>query len=416
MGAKAAMLLAMLWLWPLSEIAYSWLLTLNDMQVGSSNLGKEDSILKHYAEILQQMALRVPTQGTRDKKEAVTRRTKSSKSKKTKHEAPLMKHPAWFKGNLEPESSIRCPREQDKKEQERTISIATTEAPGNTEEKTEDINKDLDNSDMENLNLEDDDSSVLEIDESDSEENAFEDPPVKKSVASTLGLAVKMAMDPTQLHHKPSLDSALKLIEEASQQVKPATPGRRVIVGQMALVAPLAMDYPGTQVHNLGTGISQPSEEAKDQQNKEQVIEDQILKKISDINKELKRALKNAKSHIEFKDDVESAKKYGIQSFSLVERENTSSSGHKPQKFTKEKDNDERIRLFINFLYDFKSQLTVFLNMNNIPFDLQGKAATVFNTIEAILCGNQQKRENTIKELLQDNIRMLNMLNITVNP
>ncbi|XP_036596448.1 sperm equatorial segment protein 1 [Trichosurus vulpecula] len=448
MGAKAAVLLAIMWLRPLSIMAYPWLLTLNDTQMSSSNLSKEDSTLKHYAEILQQMAQRVPTQGTAGKEQATTvssnreneikeataavpkeilekipvfLTSRSSKCNKTVPKVPLMKEPAWPKEKLELKSSIRHPREQNEKDNETTVNMATEEAPGN----------------MENVNLEDDDNSVLETDESDSEEEALE-----KAVISTLELAAKLAVEqelskemldnmilkplvkvapkpvpkaPAKVYKKASLESALKLIEEASQQVK-KNPEKRVILGQMALVAPPAMDYPETQVHDLGAGFSQPSVEAKDQLNKKRVVEDQILKKIADINTEIKRALKNAKHHMEFKDDVESAKKYLIQSLSLVEEQNTSGSGHKPQKLTREKDDDERIRLFINFLYDFKSQLTEFLNINNIPFDLQGKATTVFSIMEAVLCGNQQKRENIIKELLEDNMRMLNMLNVTINP
>ncbi|XP_043830625.1 sperm equatorial segment protein 1 [Dromiciops gliroides] len=447
-SAKAAVLLAVLWLWSLPTMAYPRVRTLSDDQVSSSNLSKEDSILKQYAEILQQVAMRVPTQAIPSKKQATTVSSnweneieqamegiqgespgeipeeipgvltfRSSKSNKTKPEVPEMKKQVWPKEKLKLKSPIQHPRERQEKKQERT---------GNTE-------------DSKGSNWED----GLESDESDSED-APQDSAVEKDVASTLELAAKLTMDhiqepfkkvpkkliltppvkvtlkpvpktPAKVHGKPSLDLALKVIEEAWEQVKLTTPGERVMLGHMALVAPSVLDYPGPQVHDLGTGISQPSEEAKEQPNKEQVVEDRILKKISDINTQIKHALKNTKHHMEFKDDVEAAKKYLLQSLSLVNRENTSINGHKPQKLRKEKDNDEKIRSFINFLYDFRSQITAFLNMNNIPFDLQGKATTVFSIMETMLCRNHTKKANIIK-LLEDNIRMLNMLIVTVNP
>ncbi|XP_072482162.1 sperm equatorial segment protein 1 [Notamacropus eugenii] len=438
-SAKAAVFLAMLWLRSLSIIAYPQLLSLNDMKVDSSNLSKEDGILKHYTKILQQLFLRLPTQDAPSKEHSTTIHSEgeheiketiseipgeileetpvfltsqSSRSNKMKPEVPLIQEPV-----LETESSIQHPREQDKKGQEKMVNITTKETPDNKKN----TYRELDNSNLDNMNLEDDGNSVLGTEESGTEEDAApEDATVEKAVLSVLELAVKLAMDSTQesskkileklilkpfvkvtpkpvpkapgkVHQKASLDSALKLVEEAFQQVKKKT-GKRVILGQMALVAPSVMDYLGTQVHNLGRGIFQLSEETKDQPNKEQVVEDQVLKKISNINTELKHALKNAK-HIEFNNDAESAKKYTMQSLSLVERENPSSNGHKPQKLTKEKDDDERIRLFINFLYDFKPQLTSFLNMNNIPFDLQEKATTIFSIMEAMLCGNQKKKK-----------------------
>ncbi|XP_074133123.1 sperm equatorial segment protein 1 [Sminthopsis crassicaudata] len=466
MSAKAAVFLAMLWLWHLPIMAYPPPWTPNDAQVS-----KENSILKHYAEILQQMALGVPTQRPPVKKQATTvssslkkkieKGTKktipggsreeileevpivlASKSHKSNRTKPvvqfLMKEQGSPKEKLELENSIRHTREQDIKEQDRTIKSAAVVTPGNLE------NANKDYSDRKNTNLKEAYSHALETHKLGSKDEA-ENSGMEKAMPSTLELAVKMAGDPNlqpvrkvpkKLSVKPpvnvvpkpvlkvpakglwktSQDSTLKLIEETSQQLKPANPGKGVKPGQMALVAPFAMSYPRIPMPDLGTGIFQPTEEDNEQWSRDQAVEDQILRKISDINIEIKHALKNTKHHIEFKDDVESAQKYLMQSLALVDSENTPSNGNEPQKLIKEKDDNENLRLFINFLYDFRSQLIAFLNISNIPFDLQEKAATVFTIIEEMFCKNQQKKENIIKELLEENIRMLNMLNITANP
>ncbi|XP_012408613.1 sperm equatorial segment protein 1 [Sarcophilus harrisii] len=465
MSAKVAVLLAMLWLWHLPIMAYPPLWTQNDEQVR-----KENSILKHYAEILQQMALGVPTQRPPVKKQAtsvsstlenkikegtkktipggireeimeevpIVRASKSSKPNGTKPLVSLIKEQSWPKEKLDLENAIQYTRNQDTKEQARTNNSATVVASGNPE------NANKDYSDWKNTNLKDTYSHALETYKLDSGDEA-ENSGMKKAVTSTVELTVKMAGDPNlqpvtktskKLSVKPpvnvapkpvlkvpakglwkaSQDSALKLTEETSQQLKPAIPGKGVKPGQMALVAPFAMSHPGLPMTDLGTGIFQPTEEDKEQWRRDQAVEDLILRKISDINTEIKHALKNTKYHIEFKDDVESAQNYLIQSLALVDRENSPSNENKPQKLIKEKDENENLRLFINFLYDFRSELTAFLNISKIPFDLQEKAAIVFNIIEEMLCGNKQKKENVIKGLLEENIRMLNMLNITAKP
>ncbi|XP_051824661.1 sperm equatorial segment protein 1 [Antechinus flavipes] len=460
MSAKVAVLLAMLWLWHLPIMAYPPLWTHDDERVN-----KENSILKHYAEILQQMALGVPTRrppvkkkttivsstvgkktkkGTKKKNSEGIRKdileeipdvlaSKSHKSNRTKPLMFLMKEQGWPKEKLELENAIRHTRNQDTKEQERTSNSAAVVAPGNLE------NANKDYLDGKNTNLKDAHSRALETYKLDGGDEA-ENSEMKKTVTSTVELTVKMAGDPNlqpvrkmpkklsvqppvNVAPKPakglwkaSQDSALKLTDETSQQSKPAIPGKGVKPGQMALVAPFAMSYPGIPMPDLGTGIFQTTEEDKEQWGRDQAVEDLILRKISDINTEIKHALKNTKHHIEFKDDVESAQKYLMQSLALVDRENTPSNGNKPQKLIKEKDENEKLRLFINFLYDFRSQLIAFLDTRNIPFDLQEKAAIISNIIEEKLCENKQKKENIIKGLLEENIRMLNMLNITANP
>ncbi|XP_074056127.1 uncharacterized protein LOC141497383 [Macrotis lagotis] len=451
---KTVMFSVMFWLWSPLIVAYSPLQTLGGAPASSSNLSKDDRNLTQYVKILQPKSLRVSTnqdsleeaaptiifngEGTTAflKEIPVGSTSESSKTNKKKLEAPLMSEQALSNEKQQLTSSGWYPREQDKKEQEKTIHKDNAEASNHTEN----TDKDLDNLDMENTNLETrnlkkENNSIL--DESDSEKEANEDSATEKAVDSVLKQALKLVRQqslksfnkvPEKLipkphprssmkrHQKPLSVSSLKVLEEAFQKGKPASLGDKSILGQIALVAPLVTNSPGSQEQDLGTEISQSSKKDQDQPNKKQLVENQILKKITDINAEIKHTLETAKYPMEFKGDAKSAQKYLIQSLSLVERKKKSINGHKLQKLPKEKVDGEKIRFFINFVYNFKSQLTAFLNMNNIPVGLRGKATTVRSIIETLLCGKQQNNKTIIKKLLEENIKMLNRLNITLNP
>ncbi|XP_044538703.1 sperm equatorial segment protein 1-like [Gracilinanus agilis] len=390
MRPNAAVLLVMLWLWPLPVVAYY-------MQVTSSNLSVEDPILRSYSEILKEMARKVPTSSVSSTGRATTTSSnweREERARKTKEGTGT----AW---PSQPPNGMMFPGKPGR------------ESPSQYSRKAKH-------------------GRILHSGKSSNQKKLQQDSSMKKAIALALDLLMKLALEPTQESseedlEKPtfqtpvnadspagpghsgqpsgqeSLDLALKLLEEAYEGVKQTTPGERASPGQMPLMTTLAQNYPEAQVDDLERRISQLSAEAKDQEHMKQILRSQILKKISEIKRTLKKVRPYPRA------------KGGAKGLSVAKRKKTARNRHKPHKSPKEKNNrDESMRIFINFLYDFKPKLNTFLNMNNVPSGLQGKAAIIFSMMSTILCQYQPEQAN-VKDLLEYNIRVLNMLNITAN-
>ncbi|XP_007506972.1 sperm equatorial segment protein 1-like [Monodelphis domestica] len=403
MSAKAAVLLAMLWLRPLPVIAYY-------MQVTSSNLSVEDRILRNYSEILKEVARRVPTSSISSKGQAAT----TSSNWKREMER------VWKSNHGSPQDALTASTSQSPNREMVLAKIKLKSAP-QLPRNPKDTHRGIPRSGG---------SSHRKAGQGDSS--------MRKAVALALDLLMKLSLEPIQetseqaversafpssvkvgpkeisvqsAEQKEPLDVALQLLEEAYEGVKRTTPGERVSLGQIPLVTTLARNHPEAQENDLELSITQPSHEARDQEDVKRVLQNQILKKIEEI----KQALQEVRPHLESKDDTPSAKEHPTQGHSLANTKNTSSNGHKPQKLAREKnDGGENTRMFINFLYHFKPKLNTFFNMKNIPSDLQGKAAIIFSMMSTILCQYQPDKAN-VKDLLEYNIKVLNMLNITAN-
>ncbi|XP_007479687.1 sperm equatorial segment protein 1-like [Monodelphis domestica] len=181
---------------------------------------------------------------------------------------------------------------------------------------------------------------------------------------------------------------------------------KQVVRAQLMMVDTLTKNNSKSQSNSLATGKYEP---LKNQLGYKNMIEDQILKSVLETNKLIKHALVNTKQNTELKNNVDSTKESLVPNLFSEAADLSQKKLNKPQKI-RESDDNKDIALFINFLYDIKAELSIYLNINNIPLDIRDKAATLFTIMGDIFCKNEQRRR-IIKILLKDNLRMLNILN-----
>uniref|UniRef100_A0A8C9DE60 Sperm equatorial segment protein 1 n=1 Tax=Prolemur simus TaxID=1328070 RepID=A0A8C9DE60_PROSS len=120
---------------------------------------------------------------------------------------------------------------------------------------------------------------------------------------------------------------------------------------------------------------------------------DEILKKISDINSQVRQALLTDSSNPQFKEDIQAAKEHLKRSLALA-----AAAEHKLQKMynshlfslgeTSNEMND--IETVINMLYNSRSKLYEYLDIKYVPPEMREKATAVFNTLKKILCRSKR--------------------------
>ncbi|XP_069347999.1 sperm equatorial segment protein 1 [Eulemur rufifrons] len=116
---------------------------------------------------------------------------------------------------------------------------------------------------------------------------------------------------------------------------------------------------------------------------------DDILKKISDINSQVRQALLTDSSNPQFKEDIRAAKEHLKRSLALA-----AAAEHKLQKmynshlFSVGETSNEiaDIATVINMLYNSRSKLYEYLDIKYVPPEMREKATTVFDTLKKILC------------------------------
>uniref|UniRef100_A0A2K6FH28 Sperm equatorial segment protein 1 n=1 Tax=Propithecus coquereli TaxID=379532 RepID=A0A2K6FH28_PROCO len=116
---------------------------------------------------------------------------------------------------------------------------------------------------------------------------------------------------------------------------------------------------------------------------------DDILKKISDINLQVQQALLNDSSNPQVKEDIRASKEHLKRSLALA-----AAAEHKLEKMYSshlfslgETSNEiDDIETVINMLYNSRSKLYEYLDIRYVPPEMREKATTVFNTLKKILC------------------------------
>ncbi|XP_017369071.1 sperm equatorial segment protein 1 [Cebus imitator] len=141
---------------------------------------------------------------------------------------------------------------------------------------------------------------------------------------------------------------------------------------------------------------------------------DDILKKILDINSRVQQALSDT-SKPEYREDIQASKDYLKRSLALAAAaEHKLKTMYKSQLLslgqTSNKIDD--IETVINMLYNSRFKLYEYLDIKCVPPEMREKAATVFNTLKNILCVDQGETQSLIKKLLNNNIKILNLLDI----
>ncbi|KAL2790749.1 sperm equatorial segment protein 1 precursor, partial [Daubentonia madagascariensis] len=130
---------------------------------------------------------------------------------------------------------------------------------------------------------------------------------------------------------------------------------------------------------------------------------DDILKKISDINSQVRQALLSDSSNPQYKADIRASKEHLKRSLALA-----AAAEHKLEKMYRshlfslgQTSNEiDDIETVINMLYNSRSKLYEYLDINYVPPEMREKATTVFNTLKKILCVGQVETGSLIRKLL----------------
>ncbi|XP_014636345.1 PREDICTED: sperm equatorial segment protein 1 [Ceratotherium simum simum] len=142
---------------------------------------------------------------------------------------------------------------------------------------------------------------------------------------------------------------------------------------------------------------------------------DDILKKISDINSEVQRVPLAESLKPEYREDIQASRDHLKRSLALA-----AAAEHRLKKMYKSQISPlgrssseiDDIETVINMLYNSRSKLYEYLDIRYVPPEMKEKATTVFNTLKKILCVSRVETQQLIKKLLNNNIKILNLLDI----
>ncbi|XP_037358702.1 sperm equatorial segment protein 1 [Talpa occidentalis] len=156
-----------------------------------------------------------------------------------------------------------------------------------------------------------------------------------------------------------------------------------------------------------GEDYMQPTYEAQSLEHEE------ILKKISDIDNQIHHIPLPESLKPEYREDIRAAREHLKRSLALA-----AAAEHKLQKMYKShilplgrtSGEIDDIETVINTLYYSRYKLAKYLDVRHIPPELREKAIVVAHMLKNILCGKQVETQNFIRKLLNNNIKILNIL------
>ncbi|XP_015335553.1 sperm equatorial segment protein 1 isoform X1 [Marmota marmota marmota] len=151
------------------------------------------------------------------------------------------------------------------------------------------------------------------------------------------------------------------------------------------------------------------------EQHSDNMRNDIILRKISEIYAQMQQAPPGDSNNPEYKEYIKASKELLKRSLALAEAaeyrlEKMYTSEALAQGRTSNQIVD--IETVINTLYNSRSKLPEYLDIKYVPAEMRERANTVFSTLKNILCAGQVETQNLIKKLLSNNIKMLNLLDI----
>ncbi|XP_019581197.2 sperm equatorial segment protein 1 [Rhinolophus sinicus] len=140
-----------------------------------------------------------------------------------------------------------------------------------------------------------------------------------------------------------------------------------------------------------------------------------ILKQISDISSEVQKVSLAESLKPEYREDIQASKEHLKRSLALA-----AAAEHKLEKMYtsqllplgRSSGEADDIETVINVLYNSRSKLSEYLDLKYVPPEMREKATTVLNTLKKILCISQIETQNLIRKLLNNNIKILNLLDI----
>lgn len=147
----------------------------------------------------------------------------------------------------------------------------------------------------------------------------------------------------------------------------------------------------------------------------ESLDNDDILKKISDMSSLVRQVPLAESLKPEYREDIRASREHLKRSLALAE-----AAEHKLQKMYRSQflplgqssSGIDDVETVINMLYNSRSKLSEYLDIKYVPPEMREKATAVFNTLKKILCVSRLETQNLIRKLLNNNIKMLHLLDI----
>ncbi|XP_007956874.1 sperm equatorial segment protein 1 [Orycteropus afer afer] len=144
-----------------------------------------------------------------------------------------------------------------------------------------------------------------------------------------------------------------------------------------------------------------------------EILNNDILKKISDIHSQVQQATLDDSLIEESRDDIQASKDHLRRSIALA-----AAAEHKLTKIYESQilplgqtgNEIDNIETVINMLYNSRSKLSEYFDIKYVPPEMREKASTVFSILKKILCVGQEETESLIKKVIKNNMKILNLL------
>ena len=142
---------------------------------------------------------------------------------------------------------------------------------------------------------------------------------------------------------------------------------------------------------------------------------EEILKKISDISWKVHQVPLAESLRPEYREDIQAVREHLKRSLAVAAAaEHRLSKMYRSQLLPLGQNGFEidDVETVINTLYNSRSKLSQYLDTRYVPSEMRGKAITVINTLKKILCVSRLEVQNLIRKLLNNNIKILNLLDV----
>ncbi|XP_054420188.1 sperm equatorial segment protein 1 [Pteronotus mesoamericanus] len=142
---------------------------------------------------------------------------------------------------------------------------------------------------------------------------------------------------------------------------------------------------------------------------------EEILKKISDISLKVHQVPLAESLNPEYREDIEAVREHLKRSLAVA-----AAAEHRLNKMYRSQvlplgQNSlgiDDVETVINMLYNSRSKLSQYLDTRYVPSEMREKAITVISTLKKILCVSRLEVQNLIRKLLNNNIKILNLLDV----
>ncbi|XP_036106705.1 sperm equatorial segment protein 1 [Molossus molossus] len=141
----------------------------------------------------------------------------------------------------------------------------------------------------------------------------------------------------------------------------------------------------------------------------------EILNKISDIRSKVQHVPLAESLKPEYREDIQASREHLKRSLALAEAaEHRLKKMYQSQLLPLGRNSFgiDDIETVINMLYNSRSKLSQYLDIKYVPSEMREKAITVIHTLKKILCVSRLETQNLIRKLLNNNIKILNLLDV----